>query len=74
MLFREITGNSWAQHVMQLRIRYAQKLLVETNRTIESIAFETGYEELSGFYRAFKKIAGQSPKQFRELPRNLESD
>jgi AraC family L-rhamnose operon regulatory protein RhaS len=65
-LFREVTGNSWAHHVTGLRMNYARKLILETNRTIESIAFETGYEELSGFYRAFRRELGISPRQYRD--------
>ncbi len=33
--------------------------------SIVSIAFECGYEELSSFYRAFKKATGRSPGDWR---------
>jgi AraC family L-rhamnose operon regulatory protein RhaS len=62
-LFAEITGNTWAEHLTRLRIDYARTLLEETAHSILSIAFECGYEDLSSFYRAFKRVTGRSPKQ-----------
>src|SRR6478609_7613339 len=54
-LFAQATGKSWADYLSDLRIEYAKSLLQTTNRSIISIAFECGYEELSSFYRAFKR-------------------
>jgi AraC-like DNA-binding protein len=68
-LFAEVTGQSWADYLAGLRIAYAQTLLCETSRSIVSIAFESGYEELSSFYRAFKRTSGISPGQWRERER-----
>ena len=67
-LFREVTGSSWADHRTELRINYACRLLRETDRGIIAIAFESGFEDLSSFYRAFKRQTGDSPIRWR--PRN----
>ena len=65
-LFAEATGQTWAEYVTRLRIDYACKLLHETTRSVVAIAFECGYEDLSSFYRAFKRRTGDSPAHWRE--------
>ena len=67
ILFREITGISWLAFLQNKRIQYAKKLLSETNRSITSICFECGFDELSTFYRWFKQHEKTSPKKWREL-------
>ena len=64
-LFREVTQSSWLNFVRRLRVEHAKHLLAQTDRTVLSIAFECGFEDLSTFYRAFKREAGSSPNQFR---------
>ena len=64
-LFREQTGRSWLEHVTGLRVDYAQRLLTGTRRSVTAIAFECGFEELSSFYRAFKKHCGMAPLEWR---------
>ena len=64
-LFREVTGSTWADHVAGLRIGYASQLLEETDRSIVAIAFESGFEDVSNFYRAFKRRTGQAPHHWR---------
>jgi AraC-like DNA-binding protein len=65
-LFRTITGCSYADYVERVRVEYACRLLRETTRGIVPIAFECGYEDLSSFYRAFKRQIHCSPGQWRE--------
>ncbi len=65
-LFWQVTGQTWGEYLAQLRIEYACKLLSETSRSIVAIAFECGYEDLSSFYRAFKRQTGRSPGDWRD--------
>lgn len=43
----------------------AQRLLLETTYSLAEIAFLTGFAEQSGFTRAFKRWAGQTPRSYR---------
>ena len=65
-LFREATGASWAGYLTRLRIDYACQLLRETRRSVTAVAFECGYEDLSNFYRAFKRQTGLPPSAWRQ--------
>lgn len=67
-LFREATGTSWLAYVRRLRIDHARRLLRTTDRTVLSVAFECGFDDLSTFYRAFKRETGVSPNHWRESP------
>ncbi|RKN78286.1 AraC family transcriptional regulator [Paenibacillus ginsengarvi] len=64
-MFREKTGRSFLVYVHQLRINSAASMLIMTDRTIMDIAFDTGFESPRTFYRVFKEIKGQSPKEYR---------
>jgi len=64
-LFRKITGESWLGYIQKLRIAHAKRLLRRTDRTITSIAFECGFDDLSTFYRAFNRYTNVSPLQWR---------
>jgi AraC family L-rhamnose operon regulatory protein RhaS len=65
-LFRSVVGCSFAEFVERVRVEYACRLLRGTARGILSIAFECGYEDLSSFYRAFKRHTRQAPGHWRE--------
>lgn len=64
-LFREVTGSTWAVYLTRLRIDYACRLLRETSRSILSTAFECGYDDLSLFYRVFRRQTGTTPREWR---------
>ena len=64
-LFRQVTSTSWLSYVRRLRVEHAKRLLGQTQRTVLSIAFECGFEDLSTFYRAFKREVGHSPNHWR---------
>lgn len=64
-IFRAITGSSWLEFVRNLRIAHARRLLEDTPRSIASICFECGFEDLSNFYRAFRRAERTSPQRWR---------
>jgi AraC family L-rhamnose operon regulatory protein RhaS len=65
-LFREATGTTWSDYLAQLRIDYACQLLHHGGRGIAAVAFECGFEDLSSFYRAFKRRTGRTPHAWRQ--------
>lgn len=64
-LFAELTGETWLQHLRRLAIEHAQRRLRESDVPITSIAFECGFNDLSTFYRQFRKQCGTSPGEYR---------
>jgi AraC-like DNA-binding protein len=68
-LFREVTGESWRKYVHRLRMEYAARLLISTERSVTAIAFECGFEELSHFHRSFKVSFGTTPMAYRDSHR-----
>jgi AraC family transcriptional regulator len=49
-----------------VRLERAAHQLLQTARSVTEIAFESGFASLEGFSRAFRKVAGVSPNQFRQ--------
>lgn len=64
--FRAITDHSPVDYRNKLRIKRSQKLLIETDMTLDEIAEECGFS--NGFYlsRIFTKYIGISPGKFRK--------
>ena len=68
-LFRKLTGESWRQHVLGLRLKHAMGLLLDTDRSISAVAFESGFDDLSNFHHIFKTTHGCSPLAYRKQRR-----
>lgn len=58
-------GHSFQNVVDRARKDLAQRLLMETDYSLAEVAFLTGFSEQSGFTRAFKRWAGQTPRSYR---------
>jgi AraC-like DNA-binding protein len=63
--FKRVTGRTLTEFITEVRIGHARRLLIETNDSIAQIAFASGFESLSNFYRCFQELTGVSPKTFR---------
>ncbi len=64
--FKERTGKTLTGFLSQVRIHHACQLLQETDLSVSQIAYQSGFQNLSYFNRAFKKFRGETPKEFRE--------
>ena len=60
-------------YLMELRMRYADKLLTETYMSIGDIAAECGFQDQRYFSRFFHRMTDSTPSKVRELSRNNNS-
>lgn len=65
-LFKEATGRSFKDYLLQLRLNEARRLLTSTTLGIADVCFESGFQSMATFYRAFRDASGSSPAEFRE--------
>ena len=66
-LYRQKTGETISNHVIDTRLGHAVRDLVNTDRNIADICFSCGFNNLSNFNRIFKSRHGMSPKEFRQV-------
>jgi AraC-like DNA-binding protein len=66
---KDNSGMSFTEYVNSLRLAYSRELLSnrDENLTIDAIAFESGFNSRTTFYRLFNESYGLSPKQFKRL-------
>jgi len=64
--FKLHTGRNLTDYIIDIRLGYATRMLVDTTRSISEISFSCGFNNLSNFNRIFKKKKGCSPSEFRE--------
>lgn len=63
--FAEITGVSLKQYILQTKVDTANFMLTDTNKSIADIARELGFSDSHNFTRAYKKLTGLSPSEYR---------
>ncbi|MBE7467166.1 MAG: helix-turn-helix domain-containing protein [Planctomycetes bacterium] len=63
--FLEATGRSPRTYLEERRIERAARMLLETERSIYAIGRAEGYDDPYHFSRAFKRVLGTSPRQYR---------
>lgn len=68
-VFRGLVGESVKEHVRRLRLERAAHQLRHTGQPITELALGAGYESLEAFSRAFHKLFGQTPTDYRLLRR-----
>jgi len=64
--FRRITGMSPRHYIMRVRIAKA-KAMLKRGASVTEAAFAVGYDGLTGMERAFRKLEGCTPKEYRHL-------
>ena len=64
--FKLHTGRNLSEYIIEMRLGYASRMLVDTAKSVAEISFQSGFNNLSNFNRIFKKKKGCSPSVFRE--------
>ena len=67
--FRHAFGTSPIDWLRRRRITEAQRRLVESDDAVKRIAEQVGYSDRFFFSRDFRKLTGQTPRQFRTRER-----
>ena len=65
--FKSKTGKTIVQHINELRIGYACKLMTEKRLQIAQIANESGFNNISNFNKTFKQFTSKTPTEFYDL-------
>ena len=64
-LIKKETGKSALEHIQQKMMNVAKNMLAEQRKSISEIAYALGYQYPQYFSRAFKKIEGCTPNEYR---------
>ncbi len=64
--FKKATGVGYAEYVMAQRIELAEKLLRETNLTLQAITAQIGYYSVSHFISSFQRFYHMTPGEYRQ--------
>jgi AraC-like DNA-binding protein len=57
---------SYIDFLNEVRVGYACSLLIETEKTVLDICYESGYNTMANFHKQFLKIRKLTPLQFRK--------
>ena len=69
--FKLIAGLNFVDFVARVRVEKARNLLLNPHRRIGEVAYEVGFQSLSQFNRAFLRLVGCSPTDYRKMQRQV---
>lgn len=67
--FKKRTKKNFSHFVNEIRIGYACKRLMESDESVGSICFESGFNNITNFNDQFKKFIKTTPHQFKRKSR-----
>jgi len=66
-LFSEVTGETWSEYLLRIRLLNASNKLIQTHEKINDIAIGSGFITQTGFLKAFKKYYSLTPTRYRQI-------
>lgn len=63
--FKKATNNTAGEYIQRVKIEAAKKQLETSNKNINEIMYEVGYNDTKTFRNLFKKLTGLSPVEYR---------
>jgi len=64
--FKKITRKTYMETVIEYRLNYATQQLVQTGKPISAICFDSGFSDISHFYKMFRSRMQVSPLHYRK--------
>ncbi|WP_265457982.1 AraC family transcriptional regulator [Enterococcus sp. HY326] len=64
-IFKKFAESSPQQYLLNLRMETAKEFLKDTNYSLQNVASLVGYKDQFTFSKAFKRLVGKSPQEFR---------
>ncbi len=68
-LFKAKTGKRYIDHVTEIRMKEAMRLLSNTTLPLKEITQAVGYADAASFHKKFTSLYGMSPSKYREINR-----
>ncbi len=67
---KALTGVTTQQYVLRVRLEHACRLLRHRDNelSVAQVGYECGFDDAASFSRAFRRVYGVSPTQYREAP------
>jgi len=62
---KSIINKTAKEFIDEISLKQIKRLLINTNHSIKEIAFSSGFEEATNFYKYFKRLTQITPEQFR---------
>jgi AraC-like DNA-binding protein len=72
--FKTKTKKTYIQFLMEVRIGYACRLLIEDEKNVSEISYEAGYNNISHFNHQFKLITKKKPLEYKRDYLKMESN
>ncbi|MBS1504099.1 MAG: helix-turn-helix transcriptional regulator, partial [Bacteroidetes bacterium] len=63
--FKLMTKKTYSDFLTEIRISHACRFLIEDKLPAEVICFECGFNNISNFYRHFKKVTNMTPLEYK---------
>jgi AraC-like DNA-binding protein len=64
--FKLMTHKTYNDFLTEIRVSHACRALIENRYSIEIICFDSGFNNLSNFYRHFKNVKGITPLEYKK--------
>lgn len=62
--FKRVNRKTFSEYLIEVRIGYACKLLIQNKYNISEVCYESGFNNISNFNRQFKKVTKLSPSDY----------
>ena len=63
--FKLMTNKTFSEFLTEIRISHACRSLIENRLPTEVICFESGFNNISNFYRHFKRVTNLTPYEYK---------